>query len=128
VDAPIASRDGRSRTVGERIGSGAMAVIDIPPSFNPNLPKCCRDAARKVLATFLQMTDEDCNLVRHMLNGGTLEGYGIKCGMPKQSISFRVMSIARKYRHFSFLTQSMKVPNEKDASRKESAKPEKRPS
>ena len=112
------SKGGRLVTVGDRLGSGAMAVVPLAETSGVDLDDDKLDVARKVLSVFLQLDREERELVCHILNNGTFEEYGNTNGMSKQAVSYRAQAIARKYRHFSFISQSAKVNDPDKPSRR----------
>ena len=91
------------RTVGDKI---AQPTQDEGSGFAPNIDECCWDVADKIIGTFLALSDDDRNLVCHLLKNGTAADYGRTIGLTKQGASYRLIQIARKHPVFAFFTMS----------------------
>ena len=65
LDAPIGN--GR-RTIGDRI---AQSTPDEIHGFKPDVEECCRDVADRIIGVFLALSDDDRNLVCHLMKDGT---------------------------------------------------------
>lgn len=71
------------------------------PEIARELPEI--DAARRVLAEFMALSDPDLRLVRALMRGESMAAFGKTEGLTRAAVSWRVKQIAKKHPVFSFL-------------------------
>ncbi len=81
---------------GKRVATGGRT-----PNLNVN--DCCEDAVRRLLASLLQLSDEEVLLVLCIARGDSLSAFARSRGISRQAIHAKMMNITRHYSEFRCL-------------------------
>lgn len=103
---PATNHKGRvfvSLDSGDNQQTGAEVEASLAEAYQPPaceeiaLPDCCADTARRLLGTMLQLDDEELDLLRHRLAGGTLADFGGDVEITRQAAHARWRRMAQRH-------------------------------